>query len=175
MTETELITQCIAGHRMAQRLLYERYSKAMYTVAYRLTSNPEDACEVVQDGFLQVFKHIGRFERRSTLGTWIKSIMVRTAISHLRRKRMETVEINEQSLPDLLDWGTSALDVEYLERAIAALPEHMRIVFVLAEVEGYSHQEIGDLLQIAVGTSKSRLNYAKTRLREMLTDRSVLS
>jgi RNA polymerase sigma factor (sigma-70 family) len=168
MTEYQLITQCRSGDRRAQRLLYERYSKAMYTVAYRLTANFDDASEVLQDAFLQVFRHIGDFEQRSTLGAWIKAIVVRCAIGHLRRRRFEWVSLDTDAAAASVDWGTSPLDVEYLERAIQSLPEGARSVFVLAEVEGYGHREIAEILQVSEGTSKSQLHYAKTKLRTLL-------
>jgi RNA polymerase sigma factor (sigma-70 family) len=168
MTEQQLILQCRAGDHLAQRTLYERYCKAMYTVAYRITSNFEDAGEVLQDAFLQVFKHIGDFEQRSTLGAWIKTITVRTAISHLRRRRLAFVELEDKHHQELIDWGANGLDTDYLEKAIQALPEGARAIFVLAEVEGFAHREIAEMLQISEGTSKSQLHYAKKKLREDL-------
>jgi RNA polymerase sigma factor (sigma-70 family) len=169
VTEHQLIQACIAQDRHAQRLLYERYKRAMYTLACRMMSDREVAAEVLQDAFLQVFRHIGDFQGRSTLGAWIKTIVARTALTQLRKKRLLTEPLDFRSESDPLDWGHAPLDTEYLERAIQRLPEGYRAVFVLAEVEGFSHREIGDLLGISEGTSKSQLFYAKKRLRETLT------
>jgi RNA polymerase sigma factor (sigma-70 family) len=160
---------------MAQRALYERYSKGMYTVAYRITGNFEDAGEVIQTAFLQVFRHIGDFEQRSTLGAWIKSITVRCAISHLRKRRFPVVELDLRVHDSRVDWGDRALDMDYLERAIQQLPEGARTVFILAEVEGYAHREIAALLDISEGTSKSQLHVAKVKLREMLFAAGITS
>ena len=168
MTERDLIQQCLANDRNAQRQLYERYKNAMYTLAYRVTGDFDTAAEVLQDAFLQVFRHIADFQGKSTLGAWIKTIVVRMALSELRRRRVRFESLEPSHETGNVDWGT-ALDVEYLERAIQALPGGYRAVFVLAEVEGFSHKEIGDMLGISEGTSKSQLFYAKKRLRETLT------
>ncbi|MCW5921478.1 MAG: RNA polymerase sigma factor [Saprospiraceae bacterium] len=168
MHERDLIQQCLANDRNAQRQLYERYKNAMYTLAYRVTGDFDTAAEVLQDAFLQVFRHLADFQGKSTLGAWIKTIVVRTALGELRRRRIrfESLEPHHETVN--WDWGTD-LDVEYLEHAIQALPEGYRAVFVLAEIEGFSHKEIGDMLGISEGTSKSQLFYAKKRLRQTLT------
>ncbi len=169
MTERDLIQQCLANDRNAQRLLYERYKKGMYTLAYRIVGDFDTAAEVLQDALLQVFRHLADFQGKSTLGAWIKTIVVRTALGELRRRRVRFESLEPQHETGSVDWGATARDTEYLERAIQALPEGYRAVFVLAEVEGFSHKEIGDLLGISEGTSKSQLFYAKKRLRETLT------
>ncbi len=168
MTEHNLIELCLTGNRNAQRELYDRYKRAMYTLAYRMTGDFETAAEVLQDAFLQVFRHLGDFQAKSTLGAWIKTIVVRAALSELRRRRVVFESLEPHRDAGSPDWGT-ALDAEYLEQAIQALPEGYRAVFVLAEVEGYAHKEIADLLGISEGTSKSQLFYAKKRLRETLS------
>jgi RNA polymerase sigma factor (sigma-70 family) len=168
MTEQDIIMRCRAGDRSAQFKLYERYNKAMYTAAYRITGNFEDAGEVLQDAFLQVFRHINTFEQRSTLGTWIKTIVVRTAIAHLRRRRLAFLELDKNAADTPIDWGLHGLEIDYLEKAIMSLPEGARSVFVMAEIEGFSHREIAEMLEISEGTSKSQLHYAKLKLRESI-------
>lgn len=168
MTERQLIEACKLNDRNAQRLLYERYKNAMFTLAYRVTGNFETAAEVLQDAFLQVFRHLDDFQQRSTVGAWIKTIVVRTAISSTRRKKIDFDPIEAVKEPSTLDWGTN-FDIEYLEKAIQSLPEGYRTVFILAEVEGFSHLEIADMLQISEGTSKSQLFHAKKRLRAYLS------
>ena len=166
MTESELIEGCLAGDRLAQRTLYERYSRAMYTAAYRITNDFEAANDVLQDAFIKVFRALPRFRKESTLGAWIKTIVVRTALSHIRRRTIfEPLE--QQAFTEAVDWG-HRIDADYLEKAIQALPDGYRAVFVLIEIEGYAHKEVADMLGISVGTSKSQLYYAKKRLRESL-------
>jgi RNA polymerase sigma-70 factor (ECF subfamily) len=168
VTEKQLIEKCLRHDRSAQRQVYDNYRRAMYTSAYRITGDFELAGEVLQDAFLSVFRNLDKFEQRSTLGAWIKSIVVRTALKKVERRRQF------ETLPDdysdqQIDWGTQPIEADYLEQAIQNLPNGFRSVFVLAEIEGYNHREIAEMLQISEGTSKSQLFYAKKRLREMLT------
>ncbi len=167
-TESQLIDACLANERLAQRELYERYCNAMFTLSYRITNDFELANDVLQDAFIQIFRNLQQFRRESTLGAWIKTIVIRTAYRKVKQ-RVTFEDIDNVNPQERIDWGTS-IDAEYLEKAIQALPEGYRAVFVLAEVEGYSHREIGELLTISEGTSKSQLFYAKKRLREMLKD-----
>ena len=139
----------------------------MYTSAYRITGDFDLAGEVLQDAFLSVFRNIAKFEGRSTLGAWIKAIVVRTALKKVERRR--TFEALPDSFADgQVDWGSQPIEAEYLERAIQALPDGFRTVFVMAEIEGYAHREIAEMLGISEGTSKSQLFHAKKRLRETL-------
>ena len=167
MTESGLIDACIANDRMAQKKLYDRYKKAMYTLAYRITGDFELADEALQDAFLNIFRHLSSFRRESTLGAWIKIIVVRTSIKTLKKKvTFESFE-DYKSEGDYIDWGDH-LAMDYLEKAIKSLPEGYRSVFVLIEVEGYTHKEVGKMLEISEGTSKSQLFHAKRKLRDLL-------
>ena len=167
MTENKLIQACLNNDRNAQRELYERYSGAMYTIAYRMTNDFELANDVLQEAFVKVFRNLAKFRKESTLGAWIKTIVVRTALSKVKRqKKFEPIE-NHNGSSQFVDWG-NYLDTEYLEKAIQALPEGYRTVFVLIEVEGYSHKEVAKMLDISVGTSKSQLFYAKKKLRKTI-------
>lgn len=169
MTESQLLDACRQQHRNAQKMLYDRYAKAMYSTAYRILGDFDLAAEATQDGFLQVFRHIERFEQRSTLGAWIKTIVIRAAISTLRRQKTMAFEpLQEWHHADQPDPAPAALEAEYLEQAILQLPIGCRTVFLLAAVEGYAHKEIADLLQISEGTSKSQLWQAKKRLQALL-------
>ncbi|MFN7115969.1 MAG: RNA polymerase sigma factor [Saprospiraceae bacterium] len=166
MTETELIKACVANDRRAQQALYDKYARAMYTLAYRITGDFGAAEDVLQDAFVKVFRNLDRFRQESTLGAWIKTIVLRTALSQIKKQPLtETIEPTHTK--DMIDWG-DYLDAEYLEKAIQELPEGYRAVFVLIEVEGYSHKEVAQMLDISEGTSKSQLFHAKKRLREKL-------
>lgn len=168
MTERQLIDGCLANNRIAQRELYERYKNAMYTLAYRITKDFELANDVLQEGFVQIFRALAQFRGDSTLGAWIKIIIVRTAYRKVKQQ-ITFEDIDNLPADTLVDWGNS-LDTEYLERAIMSLPEGYRMVFLLIEVEGYAHKEVAALMNISEGTSKSQLFYAKKRLREMLAE-----
>ena len=167
MTEKDLVTACRRGERRAQKELYDRYSRAMYTACYRICGDFESANDALQEGFLKVFQKLDTFRGDSTVGAWMKVVIVRTALNKLRSRKV-TEELPLNYADQEIDWGTNALDVEYLEKAIAGLPDGYRAVFVLIEVEGYKHQEVADMLNITVGTSKSQLFYAKKKLREAL-------
>ena len=167
MTEAGLIDACIANDRLAQKRLYDRYKKAMYTIAYRITGDFELADEALQDAFLSVFRNIAKFRRESTLGAWIKTIVVRTSIKTVKKKMVFEPLEDYKIESGMIDWGDH-LAMDYLEKAIKSLPDGYRAVFVLIEVEGYAHKEVAKMLEISEGTSKSQLFYAKRKLRELL-------
>lgn len=168
MSEAELIELCVNGDSQAQRRLYDKYKRAMYTIAYRMTGDHESAQDILQDAFVKVFRALPRFRQQSTLGAWIKTIVVRTALTAIKREK--TFEpIDYRSEEKTIDWS-HRLDAEYLEKAIYSLSEGYRAVFVLIEVEGYSHKEVAEMLGVSVGTSKSQLFYAKRKLREIITN-----
>lgn len=166
--EQQLISSCLKYDRLAQKALYDRYKRAMYTLAYRITGDFELASEALQDGFLQVFRGLNGFKGESTLGAWIKTIIVRAAYKRLKTNVLFE-ELPPQYQDEKIDWGNS-LDAEYLEKAIQSLPEGFRTVFTLIEIEGYTHRETAEILSISEGTSKSQLFYAKKRLREILSN-----
>ncbi|MEZ5044222.1 MAG: RNA polymerase sigma factor [Saprospiraceae bacterium] len=167
MTEAEVIQGCLENNRLAQKELYERYSAAMYTIAYRITNDFDLANDVLQEGFIKVFRALPNFRKESSLGAWIKTIVIRTALSKIKRTpQFEPIENHQTN--EMVDWGHH-LDVEYLEKAIQSLPEGYRAVFVLVEIEGYAHKEVAELLNISIGTSKSQLFYAKKRLRKVIS------
>lgn len=168
-TESALVDACLNNESLAQKALYDRYKDAMYTVAYRITNDFELAQDVLQDAFIQIFKSLKNFRKESTIGAWIKIIVVRTALKAIKKQPhfspIEDYIIGNAN--QYIDWGNH-LDSEYLEKAIQSLPEGYRAVFVLIEVEGYAHREVAELLGISEGTSKSQLFHAKKKLRAML-------
>lgn len=158
-----IIEGCRQNKRRAQKVLYERYCDAMFTTAFRMTGNSDDAHDVLQDAFIEVFKYIKSFRGDSTIGAWIKTIVVRKALKKLKEMRFySSYEENGVDVPiDFLD----DLSGEYLEQMILSLPEGYRTVFLLTEVEGYSHKEVGAMLGISEGGSKSQLSRARKILR----------
>ena len=164
--EHDLIDACIEKNRLAQKRLYVKYKDAMFTLTYRITGDFSLAGEALQDGFLNVFKNLSKFRRESSLGAWIKTIMVRAALTKVKKK-IVFEELGPSSISSYIDWG-DYLDAEYLEKAILSLPEGFRMVFILIEVEGYTHKEVGKILNIKEGTSKSQLFYAKKKLRTLI-------
>lgn len=142
----------------------------MYTLAYRITGNFEDAVDVIQEGFLQVFRNLSDFRGGARLGTWIHTIVAREAIRKIK-SRIYFEDIDEADADALIDWGAN-IDIEYLEKAIAGLPEGYRAIFTLHEIEGFRHREIAELLSISENTSKSQLFKSKQLLKKKLNNMS---
>jgi RNA polymerase sigma factor (sigma-70 family) len=167
MTESEIISGCIANNRLAQKTLYERYKRAMFTLAYRITNDFDDANDVLQDAFMDVFEDIGQFRRESTLGAFIKTIVVRKASKKIKKnKPFVLLEELPEIEPVIFE---NEIDAEKIENAIQSLPDGYRTVFVLIEMEGYSHKEVAQMLGISESGSKSQLSHAKKKLRELLS------
>lgn len=164
--EEKIIEGCLKDDRMAQKALYDQYKTKMYTLAYRITNNFEDSNDVLQEGFLYVFGNLKSFKGESKLGTWIHTIMARTALKKIR-DRIIFEDMSEYGEGETIDWG-SEIDIQLLEKAITALPEGYRSIFTLYEVEGFKHREIAEMMDISVSTSKTQLHKAKRMLIEKL-------
>lgn len=166
--ELELIAACIRHERVAQKKLYESYCNKMFTVAYRILNNRDNASDALQEAFIEIFGNIQTFRAESSLGAWIKTIVVRKALRRLKNEiRYESIDT--VATTETYDWK-DGFTAEYLERAIQSLPEGARTVFVLVEVEGYSHKEVAEELNITEGTSKSQLYYSKQLLQKKLKE-----
>lgn len=169
--QDELIARCMAGEQEAFRGLYSAYSRAMYNVGYRITRNEDDAADVLQESFISAFRNLKHYRGDATFGAWLKRIVVNKAINVINRRRTEP-------LPDADGWDIEddvAVEIEDDERAvdrikkaIHQLPDGYRTVLSLYLMEGYDHQEIGEIMGVSESTSKSQLNRAKKKLREIL-------
>ncbi|MEM6765481.1 MAG: sigma-70 family RNA polymerase sigma factor [Bacteroidota bacterium] len=164
--EEWLVDACLQQDRKAQKMLYDRYKDAMYTLSLRITGDRDLASDALQEAFLGVFRGLDKFRRASTLGAWIKTIVVRHAYKRLK-KEIRTINWEEAQVAEPSS-HILPLEAEYLEKAIEELPLGYRTVFVLTELEGYKHHEVADILGIATGTSKSQLYHAKKMLRNRL-------
>jgi RNA polymerase sigma-70 factor (ECF subfamily) len=165
VNEPELVAACRQNDRKAQKELYYRYCNAMYTTVYRIVNDPDEANDALQEAFLQVFRDIGKFRGESTLGAWIKTIVVRTAI---RRIKKEDWQVGLDDAADLSCEASQLINGEYLEKIILSMPAGYRTVFLLTEVEGYTHEEVAGMLGISAGTSKSQLFHARRLLQRTL-------
>ncbi len=165
--EVSLIHSCLQQDRKAQRNLYEKYKNGMFTVAFRMLNDRDDAHDVLQEAFIQVFRDLAKFQQRSTLGAWIKTIVVRCALKKIKKQKPILPLEAKHDRP--IVWSDE-LTGEYLDKAIRALPDGYRSVFVMIEVEGYSHKEVAHMLGIKEGTSKSQLYHAKRQLQKLLAD-----
>jgi RNA polymerase sigma factor (sigma-70 family) len=167
--ERDLVKGCAGNDRIAQRELYNKYCNAMFSTAYRILNNHENAQDALQDAFIQVFRDIGQFRGSSTLGAWIKTIVVRSSIHKLQKEKRIGWAAIENGHEELTIHIPDYLSSEYLEKAILSLPEGCRTVFLLIEVEGYTHAETAQMLSISTGTSKSQMFHARYLLKQRLS------
>lgn len=167
LLKTDIVEACIKNNRKAQKQLFDQNKDAMFTIAYRILGNHEDAADALQEGFINVFLSLKTFKGNSTIGAWIKTIIIRTSIKQLRKQmQFDTLEDNlyaEESF-----YFDDGLTGETLENAILSLDSGYRTVFLLVEVEGYKHKEVAEMLNISEGTSRSQLYKAKRALQKKL-------
>jgi RNA polymerase sigma-70 factor (ECF subfamily) len=169
-THRELIERCQAGRRDAQFELYRLYSKAMYNTALRMVQHPQDAEDLLQSVFVEVFGKLDTFRFESSIGAWIKRITVNKCINFLKMRRLsfsELTALTDRAEPQEAE-PESPYSIDQIRKGISNLPDGYRVVFSLYAVEGYDHEEISDILGISEATSKSQYSRAKARLRETL-------
>jgi RNA polymerase sigma factor (sigma-70 family) len=168
---TDIVEACKRGDRKAQFELYNLYSKAMYNICLRMLNTAENAEDALQNAFVDVFTKMDSFRNESTIGAWIKRIVVNNCINHMKKRRMAFAEMNE-NLHHIADdngsVGEEVLQIDIIQKAIQQLPDGYRVVFSLYAMEGYDHEEIGEILGVTEATSKSQYSRAKARLREAL-------
>lgn len=170
-TDREVIARALAGDALAQRELYDRHVDRVYRLVYRLAGEAELAREYTQDTFVRAFDRLATFRGEAALSTWLGSIAISVALNDLRRRKRRREREADLELADTLPSRSSRLEPDLrarLNEAITALPEGYRTVLVLHALEGYTHEEIGQLLGIEPGTSKAQLFRARARLREAL-------
>lgn len=174
--QQKLVEACKRGDRNAQHRLYHQYSRAMYNTCLRMLKIDADAEDALQNAFVDVFTKLDSFRYESTIGAWIKRIVVNACINHLKKRRLITTDWDE-SIPEpqdsVNDFGELELQVGRIKRAMLDLPDGYRTVFSLYLLEGYDHAEIGEILNISEATSKSQFSRAKQRIREMLDGENV--
>lgn len=169
ISESDLIKGCIEGNRQMQEELYNRFSGKMYAVCLRYANNADDAQDLLQEGFIKVFRNLHRFRAEGSFEGWIRRVFVNSSIEHFRKKSVELSKVSDKEENTIEDQDISALD-QLAERDIVKLIQDLspgyRTVFNLYVVEGYSHKEIGELLGISEGTSKSQLARARSILQK---------
>lgn len=174
LSEHELVDNCRLGKRTAQYELYRRYNRAMFGTCLRMCGRREDAEDLLQNSFADVFGKLSYFRGESTIGAWIKRIVINNCLNHLKSKRLfyteledhhDFVEVDEQE-----DESDPPFSVERIKSAVDNLPDGYRTVLNLYLFEGFDHAEIGEVLGISEQTSKSQYSRARKRLREMLKD-----
>ncbi|MCB0401028.1 MAG: RNA polymerase sigma factor [Flavobacteriales bacterium] len=166
----EIIAGCYQGSRKHQEALYNMYASKMFGVCLTYTRDRDLAQDILHDGFFKVFKKFDKYDSQWNLSSWIRRIIVNTAIDHFRKSnRMTNIDFQESVyLAGGFDDVNEISKTDDLSEIINMLPQGAKTVFNLYTVEGYKHQEIADMLDISVGTSKSQLSKAKSVLRELV-------
>ena len=164
MDTQKLVKDCIRGIPAAQRQLYDHFAETMLGVCYRYTKSMDDAEDVLQDGFVKVFRNLGQYKFEGELGAWIRRIMVTTALNFLKKNSRYNHEFsfdNENLHPVADDNPEIKMTGKELAELLRQLPIGYQTIFNLHAVEGFSHVEIGKMLGINEGTSRSQ--YARAR------------
>lgn len=172
--ERELIRRVLAGDASAERALYEAHVDRVYRLCHRLAGgDPELAQDFTQDTFLRAFDRLAAFRGQSALSTWLHTVAVSVGLNGMRkvRRRREHETVLDDALAAARPARAAEPDLKQrLRDAIDSLPERYRVVFVMYDVEGYTHEEIGRVLSVPTGTSKARLSRARAKLREALAE-----
>lgn len=175
MDERRLIEQILQGSPAAERAFYDAHVDRVYALAYRMTGDETMAQDCTQETFVRAFASLKNFRGDARLSTWLHRITVSSVLNGLRRiKRHRTREVDLQESHTNRAGRSSSPGLRHrLERALETLSDEARTVLVLHDVEGYQHNEIGDMLGIPVGTSKARLSRARQTLRQQLQPDSL--
>jgi RNA polymerase sigma factor (sigma-70 family) len=178
MTEEAILLGCLKNHAAAQKELYNRYSPKMLAVCYRFAHNREDAEDMLQEGFIKVFLQIHTFQNKGAFEGWIRRIVVHTCINHLKKNKRfnesvdiiqaATMQAREENIP-------SIVQAKQIVDCIRLLPLGYRTVLNLYAIEGYSHKEISDMLDIEESTSRSQYTRARQMLEDILIKRSLIT
>lgn len=173
-----LVAECKQGSKKACYELYRLYSKAMLNVAFRIVGDIAEAEDVLQEAFLDAFNKIRDFRQDTTFGLWLKQIVVNRSINMLRKRKLELVEIEDGHLENIAedaeaDDGEVLYKAAQVKEAIKELPDGYRLVISLYLLEGYDHEEIGQILHISENTSRTQFLRAKRKLIELLNKRGI--
>ena len=165
----ELVEKCKQGDSRSFAGLYQKYSKAMYNTSLRIVNNTGDAEDILQESFVDAFRSLDSFEYKSTFGAWLKKIVINKSINHLRKKKMDMVDIEKTvviNLPqeETLDEKDIQLKVSEIKDAVKLLPNGYRTVLSLYLFEGYDHEEIAEIMNITHATVRTQYMRAKQRL-----------
>lgn len=167
-----LVKQCLEGNTAAYRTLYDKYSRAMYNTALRIVNRTADAEDVLQESFSDAFLHLRSFENKSTFGAWLKQIVVYKSIRFLKSKRLDLVDMETAGdvieTNEAIDESEIAYTIDNIKKAIQQLPDGYRTVLSLYLFEGYDHEEIAEILNVARPTVRTQYIRAKQKLLTIL-------
>ncbi len=174
----DLVVECKQGSKKACYELYRLYARAMLNVSFRIVGNIAEAEDVLQEAFLDAFSKLKDFRQDTTFGLWLKQIVVNRSINLLRKRRMDLVELDGEQFENIADdEPEDEEETQYqaarVKEAIKQLPDGYRLVITLYLLEGYDHEEIGQILNISENTSRTQFLRAKRKLIEILNRKGI--
>jgi len=177
MTDDELVKQCLNNNQAAQKELFVRFSSSMLGVCLRYTSSKSDAEDVLQEAFIKVFNKLDKYSGLGSFEGWIRRIVVNTALDYLRKNKK--MQLN--SSIDDVGYGIKKdhfivedLTAKELMKLIQRIPLGYKTIFNMYAIEGYSHKEIAQELNISESTSKSQLSRARSAIKELLVENNLI-
>lgn len=172
----ELIQRCISKDQKAQRQLFEKYAPILLGIAMRYSSSREEAQDILQDSFLKIFSNISAYSEKGSFEGWMKRIVINTAINYFNTNKKFTPHHDIENITEVpfnYNEAIEKISTEELFEAIKSLPEGYKMVLNLYAIEGYSHKEISEMLNISEGTSKSQLSRARVLLNDILNGKKI--
>jgi len=173
-----LVVECKQGSKKACYELYKLYSKAMLNIAFRIVGNIAEAEDVLQESFLDAFKKLKDFRQETTFGLWLKQIVVNRSINLLRKRKLDLIDLDGEQIENIADDEVADdEEIQYkaalVKDAMNELPDGYRVVLSLYLLEGYDHEEIGQVLNISENTSRTQFLRAKRKLVEILKRKGI--
>lgn len=169
MSDQELVKECMSGNRIAQKELFDTYSGQMMALCLRYAGNHSEASDMMQEGFIKVFEKLEQYKGKGPLGGWIRRVMVNSALIYIRREKKHSFHEDADEHVGLSDENFDVfaqMAANEILNLVAQLPDGYRTVFNLYAIEGYSHKEIAEQLEISESTSKTQFHKAKLQLRK---------
>ncbi|WP_165042512.1 RNA polymerase sigma factor [Dysgonomonas sp. ZJ709] len=171
--DIEIVERCKTGERRAQMQLYTAFYKRVYNSCLRILRSVPESEDAMQESFLKAFSGLDSYDRSTPFEAWILRIAINTSIDKLRKKDLELTDLNENIHSDIIDaddddWDEILAKVEQVKAAIERLPDSSRLIINLYLIEGYDHEEIAEILNIAPGTSRIQYMRAKQRLIKLM-------
>tara|TARA_B100001971_G_C18120204_1_gene499005 strand:- start:406 stop:948 length:543 start_codon:yes stop_codon:yes gene_type:complete len=165
----QLIYNCQKNDTKAQSELYELFSSKLFSICLKYSRNYAEAEDNLQDSFITIFKKIKQYKNKGSFEGWLKRITINTALQRYRKQKIFDI-VNEDAIEDEeVDIDENDVSLDFLLSCIQELPDRYRLVFNLYVLDGYSHKEISEMLEINLGTSKSNLARARVILKEKIT------
>ena len=168
--DSALVKRSVAGDYQAFKLLYERHVSRVYAICLRYCNNEEEASDISQEVFIQVWEKLSKYRGESSFSTWLYRVATNISISHIRKRSpwwARSIELSEAVNEEQTRANVSYFEHD-LDKKIADLPQQARLIFILFAVEGYRHREIARILNITIGTSKAQYHRARQLLKEKL-------